>query len=344
MTRTLVFVTLISTLALNACGPAPSSTGSTAGKEPSASPAVVTVYSGRNESLVGPLLERYEEATGVDVEVRYADTSELTATLLEEGDRTPADLFISQDAAALGALSHAHLLRPLPEAVLAAVKEDYAAETGDWVGLSGRARSVVYNTELITPAELPQRLADVTDPKYKGTFGVAPANGSFQAHMAVYGVVHGAEGLAHLLEGIAANEPKTYPKNSAIVEAVLAGEVQWGLVNHYYLWRALREQPDAPGANHFLPGNDASGFVNIAGAALLSDNEAALELLEFLLDEEAQTYFATETYEYPLAAGVEPAVDLPPLAEIGTPDVDFGAVSNQLEPTLVAIRASGLLP
>ncbi len=305
--------------------------------------AVVTIYSGRNESLVGPALERFTEATGTEIEVRYGETAELAATLLEEGEATPADVFISQDAGALGALAGAGLFRTLPADLVNRVPAVYADPDGRWVGITGRARTVVYNTERISQDELPRTLEEVTDPRYKGRFGVAPLNGSFQAHMAVYRVLEGAEALDQLLADMVANEPRRYPKNSAIVEGVLAGEVDFGLVNHYYLWRALDEDPDAPGANYSMPGGGASGFVNIAGAGVLSDDEAAVELVRYLLSEDAQKYFAGETFEYPLAAGVEPSVELTPLAELDPPDVNFQQVSEVLEATLEAIQASGLV-
>lgn len=303
----------------------------------------VVVYSGRNESLIGPLLEKFEEQSGVEVEVRYGETAEMAATLLEEGTNSPADLFISQDAAALGAVAAAGLLGPLPASILERVPARFRSSDGNWVGLSGRVRSVVYNPTLVSEDDLPRSLEAVADPKYLGRFGIAPANGSLQAHLAVYQVVNGPQALETLLAGIAANKPGTYPKNSAIVQAVIAGEVEWGLVNHYYLLRALAEEPDAPGRNFFMSEGEASGFVNVAGAGRLSSSPRALELLEFLLSDDSQAYFAEETYEYPLVPGVPAAASLVPIEELATPEVDFGQVSDALEATLSAINASGLM-
>jgi iron(III) transport system substrate-binding protein len=300
----------------------------------------LTIYSGRNEALIGPMLERFEEISGIAVEVRYAETAELAATLMEEGEYTPADVFISQDAAALGALSDLEMLRPLPEELLGKVAPEHRSLAGTWVGLSGRARSVVFNTGMVSEEDLPQSLEEIANPRYRGRFGVAPANGSFQAHMAAYSVQHGEEALATLLDGMAANEPKRYPKNSAIVEAVVAGEVEFGLVNHYYLHRAQVEAPDVQARNFYMPEGVGSRFVNLAGIGALSDNPAAVELIEFLLGTEAQLYYAEQTFEYPLvgfdAAG-EAANGL--MGE----QVDFGSISTVLEATLVAIQDSGLL-
>ena len=341
-TPTKLLLTLLLPL-LFACGPGEESSSETPVVEEN---KPLVVYSGRNQSLVEGILKRFEEATGQVTEVRYGGTAELAATLLEEGSGTPCDVFIAQDAGALGAVAKAGMFRPLPSDVLQRIPENFRSPAGDWVGLSGRARVVVYNTEQISPEDLPQSLEEVADERYKGRFGVAPANASFQAHMAVYGAVHGAEALQDLLAGMVANDPQRYPKNSAIVEAVIQGEVDWGLVNHYYLWRALKENPDAPGKNVAMPA-DASGgmasFVNLAGAGILSEHPGAAELVRFLVGDEAQQYFAEETFEYPLVEGVGPSVDLAPLAELSAGQLDFAKVSEALPGALEAISSTGLL-
>jgi iron(III) transport system substrate-binding protein len=316
-----------------------------AGCAPSGAPDAgsLTVYSGRNERLIGPLLERFREQTGIDVRVRYGSTSELTATLMEEGSNTPADLFISQDAAALGALSVAGMLVPIAPELLDRLAPRFRSARGDWVGLSGRARVVVYNTDLTTPDALPQRLEEVAEPRFRGKFGVAPTNASFQAHMSMYGALNGEEALDDLLRRLVAAEPRRYPKNSPIVEAVISGEIEWGLVNHYYLWRALKENPDAPAKNFFMKEGRGSHFVNMAGAGMLRETPLAHRLLSFLLDEEAQRYFAEETHEYPLLPGVEAPASLPPLDELPDQQVDYQQVAAVLDKTLELIRQSGLL-
>ncbi|HUO86958.1 MAG TPA: extracellular solute-binding protein [Thermoanaerobaculia bacterium] len=311
----------------------------TAGDEERAS---LTLYSGRNENLIGPLLERFTATSGVPVEVRYGGTAELAATLFEEGEATPAAVFVSQDAAALGALAAAGRLVALPSDVVGRIPAVYRDPQGRWIGLSGRARVLVYNTDAISPDELPANLEEVGDPRYRGRFGVAPLNGSFQAQIAVYRALHGGEAMAELLRRIAANRPRTFPNNGAIVEATIAGEVDFGLVNHYYLWRALEERPEAPARNFFQPGGGAASYVNVAGVGVLRESPEALELVRFLVSEEAQRYFAEETFEYPLVPGVEPPVELEPLVSLDAAAVDYGEVSAVLEETLGLIRASGL--
>jgi len=312
------------------------------GTTPPAGEGPLTLYSGRNERLIGPLLVRFTAETGIDVETRYGGTSELTATLLEEGEYSPADLFLAQDAAALGALSKAGRFLPLPESVLQRVDARYRSVRSDWVGLSGRARVIVYNTDLIAAEDLPTTLLATTDPRYRGRFGIAPTNASLQAHLALFTALDGEEALDALLAGLVANEPQRYEKNSAIVQAVIDGEVEWGLVNHYYLLNALREQPDATAANYFLTGGGSASFVNLAGIGVLSDDPRAVELVRWLLGESAQQYFADETFEFPLVAGVDADPSLPPLSALETPDVDFATVADRLESTLMRIDEAGL--
>ncbi|HVS16407.1 MAG TPA: extracellular solute-binding protein [Thermoanaerobaculia bacterium] len=333
-------VALLTSLAALGCRPSEHGSDHSEATAPSGR---LTVYSGRNENLIGPVLDRFRETTGIQVAVRYGETAELAATILEEGAASPADLFIAQDAAALGALAAAGRLKPLPADLVGAVPARFRDPERRWAGVSGRARVVVYNTGRTSPEDLPQSLEEVGDPRFRGRFGVAPLNASFQAHLAAYRVLHGAEKLDALLAAIAANEPRTFPNNSSIVTATIAGEVDWGLVNHYYLWRALDETPDAPARNFAMPA-PGSGFVNVAGVGVLEESPQALRLVAYLLAEESQRHFAEETFEYPLVEGAQPAVELQPLAEVATPELDWARLSEALAPTLEAIRRSGLVP
>ena len=307
----------------------------------------VTVYSGRSQELVGPILERFAGDSGIDVRVKYAGSAELAATLLEEGDRSPADVYIAQDAGALGAVEAEGLFAKLDDDILASVSEAFRSPSGAWVGLSGRARTIVYNTDDIDPADLPDSLLDFTDPQWKGRIGWAPANGSFQAFVTALRLVHDEDVARDWLEGIQANEPIEYPKNTPIVAAVGAGEIDVGFVNHYYLHRFLAEQGESFAArNYYTAPGDVGTLINVSGAGILDSSErkgAAAELLRFLLDTEAQRYFSEETFEYPLVAGVEANADLRSIAELQPVKLDLGRLED-LEGTLKLLRATGVLP
>lgn len=308
----------------------------------------LTVYSGRNESLIGPILAQFTEDSGIEVEVLYGGTSAVANQILTEGANSPADVFIAQDGGALGALAAAKMLAALPEETLERVVDSaFVSPDGLWTGLSGRARVLVYNPELLAEMELelPDSILDLTDESWRGIVGWAPTNASFVANVTAMRVLLDDCDAEDWLAGMIANDVQAYPKNTPIVQAVIDGEVAVGLVNHYYLFRFLAEDPEITAALHFFPGGDVGSLINIAGAAILETSdqpELALELVNYLLSDAAQEYFAQATYEYPLVDSVEPSVDLPRLADIEAPEIDLSQLDD-LRATLEMIEDSGAL-
>ncbi len=304
----------------------------------------LTLYSGRSEELIQPLIDDFIEATGIDVEVRYGDSAELAATLLEEGDNSPADVVLTQDPASIGVVANAGLLRPLDDALVGGVDERFRDPANLWVGVSGRARVVVYDTTVIDPSTLPATEDGFTGPEWEGLVAVAPTNGSFLSFVAAKILLDGEEVTRTWLKGMALNGQPAYASNSVIVEAVDSGEVPAGLVNHYYLFRRIAELGDVNAANHFL-GGGAGTLVMPAGVGIIdttdqSDDAAAL--IEFLLGNQAQQYFADETFEYPLAAGVAANDRLPPLSSIDAPDIDLSALATVLDRATELVTEAGL--
>ncbi len=282
------------------------------------------IYSGRSESLIQPLIDQFTAATGIDVEVRYGKTAEMAGVLLEEGENSPADVFYAQDPGGLGAVSTAGLLAQLPDTILAQVPARFASEGGTWVGISGRARVVVYNTGVITDPEnqLPADIFDFVKPEWNGRIGWAPSNGSFQAMVTAMRATWGEEKTREWLNGIQANNPVVYPKNTPIVAGVAAGEVDVGFVNHYYLHRFLAEEGESfPARNQFLAGGDPGSLIIVSGAGILNtaaNTANAQRFINFLLSVPAQQYFAAQTFEYPVVEGVKIDGNLPSLAELGS--------------------------
>lgn len=305
----------------------------------------LTVYSGRNEELVAPLLERFEAESGIDLEVRYANSTDLAATLREEGGNTPADVFFAVDPASLGAVALEGLLSPLPEDVLRLVRPGFSDGEGRWVGTSGRSRVIAYDDRILDPAALPHDLQALTDPVWRGRLGIAPTNGSFLASVAAMILLDGEDATRTWLEGIAANRPLTYPKNSVIVAAIDEAEIELGLVNHYYPLSRAAEVGSTHAANHFLVGG-AGALVMPAGVGILEatdDVDAALTFVRFLLSEAAQRFFVTETFEYPLVAGVAQSPDLPPLESLSPPDLDLSDLAGVLDLATDLVAEAGLL-
>lgn len=322
----------------------------------SASPAqslagqAITVYSGRAEELVGPIIEQFTKDTGIKANVRYGGTPELAAAILEEGRNSPADVYWAQDAGALGALAQKGVLARLPDSILNKVDKRFRSPKGEWVGITGRARVVAYNTRKLTEKDMPDSTLGFTDPEWKGRIGWAPTNGSFQAFVTAMRVVEGEAKTRQWLEGVKANQPKAYRNNTAVLLAVASGEVDVGFVNHYYLYAQLKEKgPSFPARNYYPRAGDVGGMVNVAGAGVLStskNTEAAQRFIDYMLLQKAQTFFAGDRpgdpYEYPLVSGVLMHSDLTPLSQIKTPNIDLSSLSD-LEGTLKLLRAVGIL-
>ncbi len=329
-----VLSTLVTALVLAGCGADDSKSDS------------LTVYSGREEELVQPLIDMFEETTGMTVDVRYGESAELAATIAEEGGNSPADVFFSQDPGSLGAVDDE--LAELPQGTLDRVAERFRDSGGKWVGTSGRTRVLAYNTDALTEDQVPDSVFDLTDPAWKGKIGIAPTNASFQAFVTAMRLSAGEERTKQWLVDLKQNDPKTYEKNTPIVEALATGEIELGLVNHYYLYLVKEEQPEAPVANHFLAKGDPGALVSVAGAGTLAsagNTEGAQRFIDFLLSDEGQRFYtdSAEEAEYPLVAGIEAKKGLPPLDTLEGPNVDLSTFGAELSSTLELLRETGYL-
>jgi iron(III) transport system substrate-binding protein len=308
----------------------------------------LVIYSSRTQSLVQPLLEQFAEQTGMNIRVRYANTASIVTTLLEEGQNSPADVIYLAEPSGWAVLSEAGLLSNLPDNLLERVDDHFRSSQGQWVGTSGRSKVVVYNTENIVPErDLPQSIMDFTDPKWKDRIGWAPTHGEWQILLMAIRIEEGEEAARRWLEGIKANEPETYPNLISIVQAVADGEVDVGFVNHYYVPRFIAEEGEEFGArNYYLGNGDPGAVVDVAGVAIPQSTElreAAEGFVAYMLDVEAQQYFAQQTHEYPLSAGVPPTGDLPPLSSLDPPTIDPADLS-ELESTQRLLREAGIIP
>ncbi|HEU0303057.1 MAG TPA: iron ABC transporter substrate-binding protein [Gaiellaceae bacterium] len=306
----------------------------------------LTIYSGREEELVAPLIEQFEQETGIDAEVRYGDSAELAATIAEEGDGSPADVFFAQDPGSLGAVAREGLLAELPTESLARVPERFRDPDGRWVGTSGRSRVIAYNTDALSEDEVPDSVFDLTDARWRGKVGVAPTNASFQAFVTAMRLQHGEDATREWLEAMKENGVRFYEKNTPIVEAVASGEIEFGLVNHYYLYLVQEEQPDAAVANHFLAGDDPGALVSAAGVAVLEEADSrdeAERFVEYLLSDQGQRFYTegAEEAEYPLVSGIPAKEGLPPLASLGGPELDYASLGDELERTLELLNETG---
>jgi iron(III) transport system substrate-binding protein len=304
----------------------------------------LTIYSGRTQNLIGPLLEQFNKETGIAIDVKYGDSAELALLLDEEGERTPADVFLSQSPGATGFLAGKGRLGQLDAGLLDKVDPRFRNRGGRWVGLSGRQRVLVYNAELVREADLPDSVLGLTDERFAGKVALAPSNGSFQDFVTAMRQLDGEAAAARWLKAMAANRARTYANNNAIVEAVSRGEVPMGLVNHYYNYRFQQENPDTPSRNYTFADGDVGALVIPATATVLAASDKtdeATRFIDFLLSPQAQRYFSDQTFEYPLVKGIPAAPGLPPLASLHSPDYDADTLGGGLERTVELIRSSG---
>ncbi len=339
MRRTALALAAASLLALAGCTANDESASSSEGG--------LVVYSGRSEELIAPLIEQFEAETGTDVSVRYGDTAELAAQVLEEGTDTPADVFFAQDAGALQVLQDEGLTTELPATTIEQVPAQYRSAEDQWVGTSGRARVIVYNTDALNADQVPDSVQDLTAPQWRSQVGIAPTNASFQSFVTALRKTQGEAAAEQWLADLEANDVQTFENNTAIVDAVDAGQVEVGLVNHYYLYEKADEvgEENLSAANAAFDAGDPGNLVNVAGVAVTpqgSGNASAQEFVDFLLSEQAQDFFATQTAEYPLTDAAEPREGLPPLAQIEGPELTLDQLAD-LRGTQDLLMRVGLL-
>ncbi len=309
--------------------------------------ADLTLYSGRGEPLIAPIISAFTAETGINVNVRYGGTAELAILLQEEGDRSPADLFWAQDAAALGAV--VGLFQPLPQETLDRVPAAYRDSEGRWIATSGRGRVLAYSTERLGAEEMPATMAELTDPRFRGRIALAPTNGSFLAHVAALRVVHGDEVAREWLAGLAANQPVMVRNNTAMIQAIGDGEADLGVTNNYYLVRFHRRAADFPVNQMLFPSQgDIGNLLLVAGMGVLSGSDhsdEAVAFINFLLSDAAQQFFSGEVAEFPVTGRVIPTrVDDVSLEDVVrmAPEVDLNALGD-LEGALAMVREAGLL-
>ncbi|MGM0450568.1 MAG: iron ABC transporter substrate-binding protein [Pseudomonadota bacterium] len=310
-------------------------------------PSTLTLYSGRGESMVRPMIERFESETGIDVDVRYGDTAQLAVLLQEEGEQTSADVFWGQDAGAMGSLSKADRLATLPESLYSDLPSIFRSRTGEWVAVTGRARTFVYSPERVSEDEMPESVFDLTESEYEGRVGWAPTNGSFQSFVTAMRHEHGDERTLEWLRAMDDNGAEAFRNNSSQVEGVANGDIDFGLVNNYYLPRYKTNDEEYPAEQDFFESGDIGNLVNVAGAGIIkgTDNrEQAAEFIRFLLSSEAQEYFTQEVHEYPVRDDVERNPELKPLDELldAAPKTDLDELED-LEGTLDLLREANLI-
>lgn len=309
----------------------------------------LVVYSGRAERLIKPVFDAFTAKTGIQVDLLSSGTTELVNRLKAEGDRTPADLLLTNDAGSLELARGAGLLRPLNmREVERAIPPQFRAADNSWVGLSGRFWIIVYNTTMVKPEQV-SSLLDLANPQWKDKIAI-PNSGSeyLQAGVSVIRSVHGDDRTKKFLEGLRDNAgSQVYQKSSQIVDAVAKGQVALGIVNHYYVYRHLATQSTAPLAVVMPDQKDGAmgAIMNVTGIGITKSSthaENAKLLIEFLVAQAGQKMFADLDKEYPLHPEVKADPALVDRKSFRAALVPLTKLAELREPTLTLIEQVGL--
>ncbi|MGD8641110.1 MAG: extracellular solute-binding protein [Gammaproteobacteria bacterium] len=307
----------------------------------------IVVYSGRSDKFVKPVIEAFTKKTGIDVVLHSGKATGLLNKLRLEGKRTDADLFLSNDAGTLQKGTDLGLFTPIPQSIASNIDANYRAKDNTWIGLSARARVLVVNTNSKLAKDV-DSVFDLADAKFKGQLGITNStNGSYIAGVTVYILAAGKDKVRNWLQGMKDNvDGEVFNKHSKIVKAVASGKLAVGLVNHYYIYRHLDKEPNAP-IKTVLPdqGKDGMGVAwNVAGIAISKHSKKqklAQKLVEYLATT-GQKQFAEVNKEYPTRKGVDAAREVPPAGSYKVADVPLYKLGTQRDETIDLIEAVGM--
>ena len=308
----------------------------------------LTVYSGRDAALVKPIMDRFTRETGITLNVRYASSASLATALVEEGGNSPADVYWSQEPGTLGLVGARGLLARLPQKTVGRIPSRFSTPSRRWVGTSARSRVLVYNTQAVPRRQLPASVWGLTNARWKGKIGVAPTNASFQAFLGATINLFGEDRVRTWLRGLQSNDVRFYANNTSVVQAVGRGDIEAGLVNHYYLYNVLADTPDLPIANHWFRDGDPGNLVLAAGVGIVAATKksaTAQRFVDFLHSKWAQRFIARGpgAAEYPVIKGVPRRPGLPALTEIRGPKYNLGRLSADLAPAVRLLLELGYI-
>ncbi len=275
----------------------------------------ITLYSGRIPAAIGGVVDMYEAEADRDVQVRYGETADLAATLIEEGDNSPADVFFAQEPGAIGAVEDAGVLAELPQNILDRVPPEFRDPGGRWVGVTGRARVMAYN-ESISESELPDSPLGLTDARWKDRVGWAPATDSMQQYVTALRLKYGDDAALEWMRGMVANGAQDYPDNVSIRDAIASGELDVGLINHYYVAQAVAAEGPGYPVKVFFPTKGLGSLLLLTSVGVLDSSDRKDEAFDFvrtLLSGEGQEAFTASSKEYPVAKGIpaDPSLEVP---------------------------------
>lgn len=331
---------LISGSLLAACGGVGATAASGGGD------TTITLYSGQHAQLTQALVNTFEKQTGIHVKIRTDDGIVLADQILQEGPKSPADVYLTENSPELMLLTQHHLLAKLPASITAQIPGQYDSPTGNWVGISLRVSALAYNPSLVSAAQLPASILDLAQPKWKGKVAIAPTDSDFVPLVGAVIAAYGQQAGLNWLRGLKANATSD-ADIEAVASAVNSGRVAVGIINQYY-WYRLRLEVGT-GSTHsklyFFPNHDVGGIENISGAAVLASSShkaAAEKLVSFLISAKAEQLLAAgDTFEYPVRPGIAPNPALLPLAQVNPAVLNVVKLGDD-QPAASLLQQAGL--
>jgi iron(III) transport system substrate-binding protein len=325
-----VMATLTVTALLAGCGSSDDS-GSSGGASSDSGP--LTLYNAQHDDLITAMVDGFTQQTGIEVELRSGDDAELANQIVAEGEASPADVFVTENSPSIDLVSEAGLLAPVEESTLAQVPSRYSPADGSWVGFAARSTVFAYNSGKLTEAQLPASLLDLADPAWKGRFGIAPGGADFQAIVSAVLALRGEDATRTWLAGLKENA-QVYQGNTAVMTAVNQGELEAGVIYHYY-WYKDRAEAGDNSSNvelHYFGNQDPGAFVSVSGAGVIASSDQpgeAQQLVAYLTSADGQRRSAESTaLEYAVGNDVPSDEALPPLEGLQAPEVDPGTLNG----------------
>lgn len=324
----------------------PSSGSSASGSSSNAGSTTLTVYNAQHESLTKEWIEGFTKATGIKVEYRQGSDTEMANQLVSEGDKSPADVFLTENSPSMTLVENAGLFAPISADIIAQVPEGYRPSTNAWTGIAARSTVFVYNTDKLSEADLPASIMDLAKPEWKGRWAASPSGADYQAIVSAILQLKGEDETLAWLKAMKENST-AIKGNSAVMKAVNAGEFDGGVIYHYYYFgdQAKGGQNSAKIGMHYFGNSDPGAFVSISGGGVLKSSknaDAAQKFLAHVTGKAGQTVLRDGTsFEYPIASDIEANAKLKPLSELAAPTIDPATLNS---PQVVELmQEAGLL-
>lgn len=290
----------------------------------------LTLYNGQHKEIGEAIAKAYEAKTGIHVNVRKGSSNQLASQVMEEGERSPADLIYTEESPPLNNLGEKGFLAKTDDSTLNMLPPEYVAKDGSWIGVTARVRVVAYNPKLIDEKDLPDTVLEFAEPQWQGKVGFVPTSGAFQEQAVAIIKLHGREAAEEWLTGLRAFG-KTYTNNMVALKAVENGEIATVLVNNYYWFALQREKGQLDSKLHYFSNGDAGGLITISSAAVLKSSKHPREaqaLLAYMASEEGQRVITHTTAEYPLHKGMVSDRGLKPFDELQAPAITPADIGN----------------